>query len=104
MVNGMKYDSLKEGSKAMELEQMKKDKTIKGFEAHKKIELYGENKIRVCNYFADFVIEHNDGTVEILDIKSKITATPIFRLKWKLLEAKYLNELKRGEIKLTIEY
>ena len=104
MVNGKKYDSLKEGSKAMELEQLKKDKKIKGFEAHKKIELCGMNGTRVCNYFADFVIEHNDGTTEILDIKSKITATPVFRLKFKLVEDKYKNEIKNGTIKLTIEY
>lgn len=104
MVNGKKYDSLKEGSKAMELEQLKKNKAIKDFESHKKIELFGENGTRVCNYFADFVIEHNDGTTEILDIKSKITATPVFRLKWKMVEDKYKDEVKKGEVKLTIEY
>jgi hypothetical protein len=104
MVNGKKYDSLKEGSKAMELEMLKKTKAIKDFESHKKIELYGVNGTRVCNYFADFVITHNDGTTEILDVKSKITATPVFKLKWHLLEDKYFNEVKRGEIKLTIEY
>jgi hypothetical protein len=104
MVNGKKYDSLKEGIKAMELEMLKKHKQIKDFESHKKIELYGVNGTRVCNYFADFVITHNDGTTEILDVKSKITATPVFKLKWHLLEDKYFNEVKRGEIKLTIEY
>jgi len=104
MVNGMKYDSLKEGSKAMELEMLKKGKAIKGFESHKKIELFGENGARVCNYFADFVIEHNDETIEILDIKSKITATPVFRLKWKLLEDKYKLAVSQGKVKLTIEY
>lgn len=104
MVDGKKYDSLKEGSKAMELGMLKKQKQIKDFESHKKIELYGINGTRVCNYYADFVITHNDGTIEILDIKSKITATPVFKLKWHLLEDKYFSEVKRGEVKLTIEY
>ena len=104
MVNGKKYDSLKEGSKAMELEQLKKSKQIKDFESHKKIELFGENGTRICNYFADFVIYHNDGTTEILDVKSKATETLLFRTKWRMVEDKYFYQVKRGEVKLTIEY
>lgn len=104
MFEGMKYDSKKEANKAVELSMLKKSKQIKDFEAHKKIELFGQNGTRVCNYFADFWITHNDGTIEILDIKSKITETSIFRLKWKMLEDKYKYELSRGEVRLTIEY
>lgn len=104
MFEGVKYDSKKEANKAVELLMLKKAKQIKDFEAHKKIELYGMNDVKVCNYFADFWITHNDGTIEILDIKSKITETSTFRLKWKLLESKYKYEIKQGLVKLTIEY
>ena len=104
MYYGMKYDSKKEASKAMELTMLKKAGEIASFESHKKIELFGQNGTRVCNYFADFVILHNDGLCEIIDIKSKVTATPLFRLKWKLLEDRYFNEVKQGLVKLTIEY
>ena len=103
MFNGMKYDSKKEASKAMELTTLKKAKQIKDFESHKKIELYA-NGIRVCNYYADFVVTHKDGSTEIIDIKSKVTATPIFRLKWKILEAQLKDELSSGKVKMTVEY
>lgn len=104
MYNGMKYDSKKEAGYAMYLTSEKKKGNIKSFESHKRYDLNGENKTKVCSYIADFVIIHNDGTIEIMDVKSKATATPIFRLKWKLLNDKYKYEIKRGEFKLTVQY
>lgn len=104
MYKGMKYDSKKEAGQAFNLEMLKKAKEIKDYESHKRYDFYGINGNKICSYIADFVITHNDGTIEIMDVKSKATVTPIFRLKWRLLEDLYKSEIKRGEIKLTIEY
>jgi hypothetical protein len=104
MFNGMKYDSKKEAEYAMWLTSEMKAGRIKDWQKQVRFDLYGENKSRICYYKADFVIDYEDGTKEIVDVKSKITETPYFRLKWKLLEDKYKYEIKRGEVKLTIQY
>lgn len=102
--NGNWYDSKKEAGKAWELDQLVKSKQIKSYETHKKFELFGKNGTRICNYFADFVVLHNDSTLEIIDVKSKITATPVFKLKWKILEDNLKEEIKNGLVHLVIEY
>jgi hypothetical protein len=101
---GNKYDSKKEVQFAWWLDSELKAKRIKNWDRQVKYEMFGENGNKICTYKADFTIEHNDGTIEIMDVKSKITETPYFRLKFKLLEDKYKYEIKRGEIKLTIQY
>lgn len=104
MFNGMKYDSKKEAGYAMFLTNEKKRGKIKSWVSHKKFDLYGVNGSKICSYIADFEVLHNDGTIEIIDVKSKATVTSLFRIKWKLLEDTYKNEIKRGEVKLTIQY
>lgn len=101
---GYIFDSKKEARKAWELDQLVKSKQIKSYQKQVKEELFGQNGTRVCNYFCDFLIIHNDDTKEYLEIKSKITATAIFRLKFKLLEDKYKDQIKQSLVKLTIEY
>lgn len=101
---GKKFDSKKEANYALWLESERKAGRIKSWETQKRIDLFGENGTRVCYYKADFEVIHNDGTIEIIDVKSKITETSTFRLKWKLLQDKYKNEVSRGEMKLTIQY
>lgn len=90
-------DSKFEAGKAQELELFKKVKEIKDFQEQVKIPLE-VNGFHICNYYIDFVIEHNDGTVEYLETKGY--ATDVWKLKWKLFEALYD---KPGNI-LTIEY
>lgn len=101
---GSIYDSKREVTKAMELNQLLKEKKIFSWDKQIKIELRGEFGTRICNYFCDFLITHNDGTLEYLEIKSKATVTPVFRIKWKLLNDQMKDRLKKGEVKLTIEY
>lgn len=101
---GSVYDSKREVTKAMELNQLLKDKQIFKWEKQIKIELFGENGTRICNYFCDFLITYNDGTLEYLEIKSKITATPVWKIKWKLLQDKFQDRIKTGEVVLTVEY
>lgn len=85
-VNGIKYDSKKEASKAMELEMMKKGGAIKDYQPHVRLSL-DVNGSHICDYIIDFVVEALDGSKEYLEIKSPVTITPAFKLKWKLAQA-----------------
>ena len=97
---GYSYDSKKEAGKAFELDLMVKQGLIKTWTRQDRIELHGENGSTICHYKPDFTLYHNDGTIEILEIKSKATMTPVFRIKWKLLEDKLKND---SNYKLTVE-
>lgn len=91
------YDSKKESAYAQELELRKRAKDIKDYKGQVKIELFGENGTRVCNYFVDFEVTHNDGSTEYVEVKGFETA--IWRLKWRLFEDKFGKD---HNIKLTI--
>lgn len=94
---GNSYDSKAEASYAMYLDSEKKGKRIKDWKPQVKVELFGENKTRVCNYFIDFLVTHNDDCLEYIEIKGFETA--IWRLKWKLIEDKLKGNT---ETKLTL--
>lgn len=93
-----KNDSKFEAGKAEELKLLKRAGEIKDFREQVKIPLIVNNLI-VCDYFIDFEIEHNDGTLEYLETKGYATDT--WKLKWKLFEALYSD---KPEVKLTVEY
>lgn len=76
---------------------MKKGKVIRDFREQVKIPIE-VNGYHICNYYIDFVIDHNDGTTEYLETKG--FATALWKLKWKLFEALY--DLPGN--KLTVEY
>lgn len=103
-VNGLKYDSQKEANKSVELDYLQKAKEIKSWTRQVKEELKAENGTIVGKYYCDFLITHNDGTLEYLEVKSKATATPIWKWKWKMLQDKYKYQMKIGEVKMTVEY
>lgn len=92
-----KNDSKFEAGKAQELELMKKAGEIKDFEEQKVLELIVNDYI-VCTYKIDFVVYHNDGTTEYIEMKGYATDT--WKLKWKLFEALY--DLPGN--KLTVEF
>lgn len=92
-----KNDSKFEASKAQELELRKKVGDIKDFQEQVKIPIE-VNGYHICNYYIDFVIEHNDGEIEYCETKGY--ATDLWKLKWKLFEALYD---KPGNT-LTVEY
>lgn len=81
-----KNDSKFEAGKAQELELLKRAGEIKDFQEQVKIPLV-VNGYHICNYFIDFVIQHNDGEVEYLETKG--WATDTWKLKWKLFESLY---------------
>src|SRR3990167_4672224 len=86
---GFSYDSKAEALYAMELTQRQKNKEIKRWERQKTLALkvYGKT---VCTYRMDFVIFHNDKSIEYVEIKGFSSAT--WRLKYKLYEAIYEKE------------
>jgi len=95
---GRSYRSKAEAKYAFELDLRLKNKEFKSWEYEKKIELFGENGTRICNYKIDFVIHHHDGVTEFVEVKGYQTA--IWRLKWKLFNDKYGKDSK---YKITLE-
>lgn len=93
-----KNDSKFEAGKAQELELRKKAGEIKDFKEQVKIPLI-VNDLVVCDYYIDFVIEHNDGIIEYCETKGY--ATDVWKLKWKLFEALYSQD---PNVLLTVEY
>ena len=95
---GQGYDSKAEVYQAAELEQFLKEGKIAGWTKQKTIELI-VNGYLICTYKMDFVVEHLDGITEFIEVKG--FATPVWRLKWKLLEALYGDN---PNYKLTIAW
>jgi len=93
-----KYDSNFEAGYADELELRVKANDIKAFDSHQRMELNVGN-FHICNYYIDFVVYHNDDTVEYVETKGY--PTTVWRLKWKLFEALYSE--KEG-VTLTVVY
>lgn len=98
--NGRSYRSRKEAEYAMYLDAQLKAKQIKDWKYEQKIELCGEYGSRVCNYYVDFTITHNDNKTEYIEIKGM--QSDIWRLKKKLMEDKVRG---MGHMyKYTVEY
>lgn len=85
---GKKYDSKKEAGKAAELEMLKNGGAIKDWEAHVRLPL-DVNGQHVCDYILDFRVTNNDGSIEHIEIKSFITMTDVWKIKWKLAQILY---------------
>ena len=78
--------SKKEAQYAYELDLRVKAKDIKSWERQVKIDIC-VNGIHICNYYMDFVITHNDGSEEYVEVKG--FATDVWILKAKLFRATY---------------
>ncbi len=94
--NRISYASKKEAGFAEELDFRMRAKDIKCWSRQQKISL-DVNGYHICNYYIDFVVEHNDGTFEYVEVKG--FETEVWRLKWKLFEALFGND---PMIKLTV--
>ena len=81
---GMKFDSKKELTRYLVLEQMEKNNYISELELHPMIPLI-VNGIKIGRYTADFKYKNNNGEVIIEDVKSKITKTRDYILRKKIL-------------------
>ena len=88
--NGELYDSKAEASFAAKLDIARKAKEaserVVEIERQPKfpIEIEGE---KICTYKGDFLVTYANGDVKLYDVKG--VATPVYRLKKKLVEAIY---------------
>ena len=92
-IDGIVFASRKEGARYTELKLMKTIGIVKSFELQPSFILQegykrkDGKKIRSIVYKADFGVVYMDGHIEVEDVKGIFT--PVFKLKRKLLEAKY---------------
>jgi len=94
---GLIYHSKKEAGYAQELDLRIKAKDIKSWERQVRVDLK-VNDQHICNYYMDFVVTHNDGSLEYVEVKG--FQTEVWRLKWKIFEAIFNKE--HPDIILTI--
>ena len=93
-IDGITFDSQKEADYYCDLKLLKKAGKIKDFELQPKFWLLSPEEDRVTGrgiyYRADFRVKYPDGREEIIDVKgSKKTLTAVYKIKKKLLLAKY---------------
>jgi hypothetical protein len=98
--NGRWYHSTGEMNYAQELDWLKKSGEIKEWIPQFKIELR-VNGILICNYFCDFKIITNHGSVEFHEYKG--VKLQDWMIKWKLLQA-LKDEIEPGCELVLIEH
>lgn len=95
--NGIRFDSGKEAKRYLELAMLQAAKEISGLKLQPEFRIDIPSSgtfngmppmIHIASYFADFEYVEN-GVRVVEDVKSKATATPVYRLKKKLVEALY---------------
>lgn len=84
--NGIIYDSSFEADQAFELDMRIKAKDIKSWERQVKLDLK-VNGQHITNYYIDFIVHHNDGRREFLEVKGFETET--WKLKYRIFEATF---------------
>ena len=97
-LDGHIFASQVEAKYFIQLKWLKTNKQIKGFELQPKFLLQEAfekdgKKHRKIEYIADFKVINLDGSIEIIDIKSIATDTPLFRLKEKLFHFRHPHKL-----------
>lgn len=90
-VNGIHYDSKLESKVGWELDLRLKSGDIKSVQRQVTF-AFVVNGIKITTYRADFVIENNDGTKEVVEAKGFLT--DVGRIKILLFEALYVPEYK----------
>lgn len=96
MINDIIFDSISEGMYYSYLLKLKRLKIIKNFERQVTFVLLegflhepSGKKIRSIKYIADFIVENQDGSQTVVDVKGQ--KTPEFKLKEKMLLSRYPN-------------
>lgn len=92
VVNGIEFDSKAESEYYLYLQKQVEEGHLKWFELQPTYILQdGFHKtgkfIRPIAYVADFELHHNDGSIEVIDVKGFETAD--FKIKRKLFEKKF---------------
>lgn len=99
-VDGILFDSIKEGRRYQELKLLEKAKKITDVKTQVPfvlLESYVMNgkKVQGTKYIADFVyIDIRTGKYVVEDVKSPATKTQLYKLKKKLFEQKYGIEIQ----------
>jgi hypothetical protein len=94
--DGITYHSKFERDYAAQLDLRKKAKDILDWRRQVRIPLE-VNGYLIANYYIDFVIDHNDGSTEYVEVKG--FETDVWRMKWKLFESLYS---KKPLVTLTV--
>lgn len=107
--NGRVFDSTAERDYYLFLLSQKQNREIKDFRCQPKYMLQESFKkngktVRAIEYKADFEITHNDGRIEIVDVKPSANfKTDVYKLKRKLFEKRYpgltIHEVYKDEIR-----
>ena len=100
IIGNKKFDSKSEADLYFELKMQKRQGLIKDIETQVKEELYAYG-VHICDYYVDFKVLHNDGTIEFIEHKSKGTVQPAWIIKYKMLEAKYKDD---KNVKISINW
>jgi len=89
LIDNKNFHSTSEGDYYCQLKLQERAGLIKGFDTQVKESFYMNGEL-ICNYYVDFLVYHNDGRREFIEHKGK--ATEEWRMKWKMLLAKYKND------------
>lgn len=98
-VDGITYHSKLEAGYADELRIRKMAKDIKDWERQVKLDLK-INGYHITNYYIDFVVHHNDGSKEYVEVKGY--ETEVWKLKWRILEATFDEFKEQPDDRLTV--
>lgn len=96
---GMVFHSKLEAAYAQELDLRIKAKDITRWERQVRLDLK-VNGQKICSYYIDFVIIHNDGSKEYVECKG--FETEVWRIKWKILEAIFDDFKEHPDDRLTV--
>ena len=83
---GVVYHSKLEAAYAEELDWRVHAKDIKSWDRQVKLPLK-VNGMLIANYYLDFIVTHNNGTKEFVEVKGH--ETEVWKMKWKILEATF---------------
>ena len=100
VVDGIRFDSKAEAERYGELRMLEQAGQIKGLRVHPRFCIVDKDQNGAAMaYEADFeYVELPDMARVILDIKGgKATQTPLWRLKWRLVQARYPHYTFRVE-------
>ncbi len=86
---GRQYDSVKEATRARDLDLRKQAGEIVAWFPHVSFDLPGNSR-----YEADFVVIDKAWQVHVEDTKSDPTKTPVYRLKRKLFRERYGQDIE----------
>ena len=90
VVDGIKFDSVKEARYYCELKVLRLAGEVLEFAVQPAFPIV-VNKKKICTYRADFRVKYSSGLTEFVDVKG--FKTPVYRLKKKLVEAIYGIEI-----------